>query len=282
MTSKISEKKIKQLKKKSNYIRNQILDMCVGAGTGHVTSSFSCTEILVSLFHGGILKYDPKNPDWEERDRFVLSKGQASVILYPILADAGFFPEKELKGFNQEDGMFGVHLQHDVPGAEITCGSLGHGFGIAAGMALAAKMNKELHMVVTLLGDGECYEGSIWETAMFASYYRLNNLFAIIDRNWMCATEFTEDTVELNPMAEKWKAFGWNVVEIDGHSFEEIFSAFHNFRSKRSTKPLLIIADTTKGKGADILCGKPLWHGIAPAGKDAKLAKSQLCEEEGL
>jgi len=282
MTCKISEKKIKQLTKKANYTRNQILDMCVGAGTGHVTSSFSCTEILVSLFHGGILRYDPKNPDWKERDRFVLSKGQASVILYPILADAGFFPEKELKSFNQEDGMFGVHLQHDVPGAEITCGSLGHGFGIAAGMALAAKMNKELHMVITLLGDGECYEGSIWETAMFASYYRLNNLFAIIDRNWMCATEFTEDTVELNPMAEKWKAFGWNVIEIDGHSFEEIFSAFHNFRSKRSTKPLLIIADTTKGRGADSLCWKPLWHGIAPAGKDAKIAKSQLCEEEGL
>ena len=162
MTCEISEKKIKQLKKKSDYIRNQILDMCVRAGTGHVTSSFSCTEILVALYHGGILRYDPKNPKWEKRDRFILSKGQASVILYPILADAGFFPEKDLKYFNQENGKFGVHLQHSVPGAEITAGSLGHGFGIAAGMALAAKLNKERHMVITLLGDGELYEGSMW------------------------------------------------------------------------------------------------------------------------
>lgn len=282
MTCEISEKKIKQLEKKSNYIRNQILDMCVNAGTGHVTSSFSCTEILVALYDGEILNYNPKNPKWEKRDRFILSKGQASVILYPILADAGFFPVKELNYFVQKNGKFGVHLQHDVPGAEITAGSLGHGFGIAAGMALAAKLNKERHMVVTLLGDGECYEGSIWETAMFASHYRLNNLFAIIDRNWMCATDFTEDVVELNPLDEKWEKFGWNVKNIDGHSFEEILSAFHNFRSKRSTKPTVIIADTTKGKGADCLCWEPFWHGISPKGEDAKRAKKQLCKQEEL
>jgi transketolase len=281
MTCKVSEKKIKQLEKKAYYIRNQILDMCVKAKTGHVTSSFSCTELMVALYHGGILKYNPKNPKWKDRDRFILSKGQASVILYPILADAGFFPEKELKRFNQEDGMFGVHLQHDVPGAEITAGSLGHGFGMAAGLALAAKLNKERYMVVTLLGDGECYEGSMWETAMFASHYRLNNLFAIIDRNWMCATDFTEDTLELNPLDEKFKSFGWNVINIDGHCFEEILGAFHNFRSKRSTRPTVIIADTTKGKGSDCLCWEPLWHGISPLGKDAEKAKKQLCECEG-
>ena len=270
--------KINFLEKKVHYIREQVLDMCVKAKTGHVTSSFSCAEILVALYYGGILRFDPCNPKWESRDRFVVSKGQASVILYPILGDLGFFPKKELDRFNKEDGMFGVHLQYDVPGVEITVGSLGMGFGVAAGMALAAKLNKQRHMIVTLLGDGECYEGSIWETAMFASHNRLNNLFAIVDRNWMCATEFTEDTVELNPLAEKWQTFGWDVIEINGHSFEEILSAFEGYRSKKSTKPLVIIADTIKGKGADCLCWEPLWHGIAPCGKDAYLAKNQVCE----
>jgi transketolase len=256
--------------------------MCVKAGTGHVTSSFSCAELLVGLYYGGILKFDPENPKWEGRDRLIISKGQASVILYPILADLGFFPEKELKHFNQEDGMFGVHLQYDVPGVELTVGSLGMGFGVAAGMALAAKLNKQRHMVVTLLGDGECYEGSIWETAMFAGYNRLNNLFAIVDRNWMCATEFTEDTIELNPLDEKFLSFGWDVLNIDGHSFEEILQAFDGFRSKKSTRPLVIIADTIKGKGSECLCWEPLWHGIAPKDEDAIIAKEQLrsCTEE--
>lgn len=282
--NKVSRTKIEDISKledKANFIRNQVLDMCVKAETGHVTSSFSCAEILVALYYGGILKYDPSNPDWEERDRMVLSKGQASVILYPILADLGFFPKKELDHFNQEDGIFGVHLQYTVPGVELTVGSLGQGFGVAAGMALAAKLNRQLHMVITLLGDGECYEGSMWETAMFASHYRLNNLFAIVDRNWMCATEFTEDTVELNPLDEKFRAFGWDVINIDGHSFEEILAAFNGFRSKKSTRPLLILADTIKGKGSECLCWRPLWHGIAPKGKDADLAKTQLCEQGG-
>jgi len=272
---------INSLEKKANYIRKQVLDMCVNAGTGHVTSSFSCAEILVALYYGGILKYDPRNPDWNKRDRLVLSKGQASVILYPILADLGFFSEKELDHFNQEDGIFGVHLQYDVPGVELTVGSLGQGFGVAAGMALAAKLNRQRHMVVTILGDGELYEGSMWETAMFASHYRLNNLFAIVDRNWMCATEFTEDTVELNPIDEKFLSFGWEVINIDGHSFEEILESFKGFRSKKSTKPLVIIADTIKGKGSECLCWEPLWHGIAPKGTDADTAKSQLSCKEG-
>jgi len=272
------EEKIELLEEKAKYIRNQVLDMCVEAKTGHVTSSFSCAEILVALYYGGILKFDPKNPEWKKRDRLVLSKGQASVILYPILADLGFYPKKELDHFNKKDGIFGVHLQYTVPGVELTVGSLGQGFGVAAGMALAAKLNKQRHMVVTLLGDGELYEGSMWETAMFASHNRLNNLFAIVDRNWMCATEFTEDTVELNPVDEKFRSFGWDVMNINGHSFEEILAAFDGYRSKKSTRPLVIIADTIKGKGSECLCWEPLWHGIAPKGDDAEMAKSQLCK----
>lgn len=267
---------IAELEKKAKYIRNLVLDMCCGAGTGHITSSFSCTELLVALYYSDILHFDPKNPEWKGRDRFILSKGQASVILYPILADLGFFPKDKLKRFNQADGEFGVHLQHDVPGVEITSGSLGHGFGVATGLALGAKMNREHQMVVTLLGDAECYEGSIWEAAMFASHNRLNNLVAVIDRNHLCVTNFTESMLELEPMDKKWESFGWKVARINGHSFQEILDAFYDFRSRKSSKPLVIIADTIKGKGISFMCYDPLWHAVVPKGKQAQDAKNEI------
>ena len=268
--------RIAELEKKANYIRNQTLGMCVKAGTGHVTSSFSCAEILVALYYGDILHYDISNPKWEDRDRFILSKGHASPILYAVLADLGFFSESEIWKFCQANGMFGVHLQNDVPGVEITSGSLGHGLGIAAGMALAAKLDKKHHLVFTLLGDGECYEGSTWESAMFAGHHQLNNLVAIVDRNWLCVTDFTENCVRLNPFDQKWEAFGWEVAVIDGHSFEDIFSALNAVRSRQATSPLVIIANTVKGKGVSFMENKPLWHGIAPKGKEAELAKMEL------
>ncbi len=261
-----------RLKKKSFELRKTMLKMCTRAGTGHVTSSLSSMDILTALYYGGILRYDPANPDWEERDRFVLSKGQASPALYTVLADVGFFDKKELNSFAQRDGMFGVHLQKDVPGVEITSGSLGHGFGIAAGIALAAKMDRKLFMVFTLLGDGECYEGSIWETAMFASHNRLNNLITIVDRNYLCVTDFTENLISLEPMDDKWRSFGWDVVRIDGHSYEEILSSMADIRSRPSTKPLVIIADTVKGHGIESISYNPIWHGIAPKGEEAEKA----------
>jgi transketolase len=272
-------KNINNLKQKAKHIRHEILDMCVRAGTGHVNSSFSATEIMVALFYGGILKFNPKDPKWNGRDRFILSKGQASPILYSILGDLGYFPKKELTKFCKADGIFGVHLQHDVPGAEITSASLGHGFGIAAGIALAAKMNRELFMTVALLGDGELYEGSIWETAMFASHNRLNNLIAIVDRNHMCATDFTENIVALEPIDEKWKSFGWRVMNINGHSFEDIFEALNGFRSRKHVQPLVIIADTTKGKGVEFLSNDPHWHALAPNGEQVAEAKKELDEK---
>lgn len=272
-------KTIPELNKKSKYIRNQILDICAKADAGHVNSSFSCVEILTALYYGDILKFIPNNPEWKDRDRFILSKGHAGILLYAILADLGFFSEKELDQFNRADGIFGVHLQHNVPGVEITTGSLGHGFGVAAGMALAAKMNRELYMTFALLGDGECYEGSIWETAMFASHHRLNNLIAIVDRNHLGVTDFTEDIVALEPMDEKWKSFGWRTININGHSFEEILNALSGFRSRKHAKPLVIIADTTKGKGVSFLSDIPLQHGSIPKGQHLIDAKNQLNDD---
>lgn len=274
---------VKKLKKKSYNIRQTVLDMCIKAGTGHVTSSMSCIDILVALHYGNIMRLDPANPEWTERDRFILSKGQASPALYAILADMGFYPEELLDGFAQKGGAFGVHLQQNVPGVEITSGSLGQGFGLAAGLALGAKMNRELHLVVTLLGDGECYEGSIWETAMFASHNRLNNLVAVLDRNYLCVTDFTENLIELEPFDEKWRAFGWEVKRVDGHDFNALLDALSGLRSRRSSKPLIIIADTTKGEGMESMANIPLWHGSAPTGDFADNCKSELerryCDE---
>lgn len=268
------------LEKKAYRIRRQVLDMCIKAGTGHVTSSFSCTEILVALYHGGLLRYDVDNPNWAERDRFILSKGQASPVLYVILADAGFFPEDRLDKFCRSDGPFGVHLQCDVPGVEITAGSLGLGFGIAAGMALAARMDDRDHRVFALIGDGECYEGSMWEAAMFAGHHRLSNLITIMDRNWLCVTDFTENCVRLDPLDKKWEAFGWEVISINGHSFEEIKSAVSYAGSPNLNKPLLIIADTVKGKGVSFMENVPLWHGLAPKDSDAERAMAELVLKE--
>lgn len=271
--------KISELENKANYMRNQVLDMCIRAGTGHVTSSFSCTEILVALYYGGILRYDVSNPKWEDRDRFILSKGQASPLLYAILADLGFFPESEIWKFCQADGIFGVHLQNDVPGVEITAGSLGCGLGIAAGIALAAKMNREDYFTFVLLGDGECYEGSVWESAMFAGHYELNNLIAIVDRNWLCATDFTENIIRLAPLDEKWKSFGWKVVTVNGHSFEDILQPLDRFRSKQLNVPLVIIANTVKGKGVSFMENELFWHSVAPKGKQAEIAKIELTKK---
>lgn len=265
-----------KLKKKSFKIRKMVLEMCIKSGTGHLTSSLSCIEILAVLYYGKILKFNPKKPAWEGRDRFILSKGQASPALYVVLGDLGYFNKKELNKFAQKDGKFGVHLQNSVPGVELTVGSLGQGFGVGAGLALAAKMNRKTNLVFTLLGDGECYEGSIWETAMFAAHNNLNNLIAIIDRNYLCVTDFTEHLVKLEPMGDKWSSFGWEVIRIDGHSTEEVWGALDFAKSRKSDKPLVIIADTVKGRGIKCLTNNPLWHGMAPRGKDIQLCRREL------
>lgn len=269
-------KNIAFLENKAHELRQKVLEACIRAKTGHVTSSMSCAEILAVLFHGGVLRYDPKRPDWPDRDRFILSKGQASPMLYATLADAGYFDEAQLKLFAQKDGPFGVHLQHTVPGAEITCGSLGQGFGFAAGLALAAKMDLKNHLVFALLGDGECHEGSIWETAMFAAHHRLNNLVAILDRNYQCTLDFTENFLGLEPVDQKWAAFGWHVIRVEGQSVAQLLDAFHGLRSRRHPQPTFIIADTTKGAGIDFMSCVPLWHGTAPAGDEAKQAVAEL------
>lgn len=267
---------IDELQKKAKWVRQEILEMCARAEGGHVASSLSCAEILVALYNG-VLRFDPKNPSWCERDRFILSKGHAAPALFCVLADSGFFPADELNKFCR-GGMLGSHPDTKVPGIEAVTGSLGYGLGISTGLALAAKMDRKLYMTVVLLSDGECYEGSTWEAAMFASHHQLNNLVAIVDRNMLCATDFTENALRLNPLGEKWRTFGWEVVTIDGHSFKEIFPTFKDFRSYRLSKPLMIIANTTKGKGVSFLENNPLAHTLIPKGEQLEQAREELDE----
>ena len=273
--------KINLLESKAHQLRKDMFEMCVNAGHGHISSGLSCTDILTSLFYGGHLKHLPEHPKGEKRNINFVSKGHCAVILYTILADRGYFEKNELNNFSQRQGKFSLHLQKDVPGAEISAGSLGHGFGIAVGSALTAKLNRELHLTYTLIGDGEVYEGSIWEAAMFAAHHKLNNLVAILDRNYQCTLDFTETLLKLEPLGDKWESFGWRVKRIDGHNFNEIEEAFADIRRRPTDKPTVIIADTIKGKGIDYLSHKPLCHGRTPKKQEEiDICRKQLEEAE--
>lgn len=274
--------KLDTLDEASFRIRKSVLETCLRAGAGHLTSSLSCIDILVALYHGGVLRFDPRDPRWEKRDRFIMSKGQASPALYAVLADLGFFDPRDLELFAREGGRMGLHLQGDVPGVEITSGSLGHGLGIAAGLALGARMNAREHRVYVLLGDGECDEGSIWEAAMFAAHHRLANLTAIVDRNGLCVTDFTEKIVALEPLAEKWQAFGWETLRVNGHSHRELAGALAGrARGGESSRPLVVIADTVKGEGIACITNIPLWHGQVPSGEMADHCRAELAKRYG-
>jgi transketolase len=264
------------LKKKSRWVRRQILEMIVAANKGHIGGALSCTDILVTLFYGGILRFDPDNPGWEERDRFILSKGHSSVALYAVLADLGFFPISELISFCQKGTFLGGHPDRNIPGFEADTGSLGHGLAIGSGLALAGKMDKKNYMTAVLLGDGECQEGSVWEAAMFAAHHKLNNLVAVVDRNRQGVTDFIEDSVTLEPFAKKWQGFNWEVREVNGHSFEELLGAFKDSHSRKSAKPLVIIANTIKGKGVSFMEGKLDWHHSVPTSEELKIARQEL------
>lgn len=264
------------LEKKAKKIRRMILEMIVGAGKGHIGGALSCTDILTTLFYGPILRFDPKNPSWADRDRFILSKGHSCAALYSVLADLGFFPQDELASACRNGSMLGGHPDRNIPGVETDTGSLGHGLGIGSGLALSAKMDGKDFRTVVLMGDGECYEGSVWEAAQFSGNHRLDNLIAIVDRNRQCVNDFTEEINRLDPMADKWRAFGWDTVTINGHSCGELLHELRDFRNRRSQKPLAIVAETVKGKGISFMEGKIQWHHGVPSPKELEIARREL------
>lgn len=256
-------------------IRYLVIEMTGRAGSGHPGGSLSCTDIITALYFSK-LKVDPKNPSDPDRDRFILSKGHACPAFYAALALKGFFPVKELKTLREINSRLQGHPKMDLEiGIEVSTGSLGHGFSQSIGFALAGKIDKKDYKVYTLLGDGECDEGSVWEGAMFASKYKLDNLIAIIDKNKIQLDGPTDEIMPLEPLADKWKAFNWNVLEIDGHDFEQIFSALEKAENTKG-KPTIIIANTTKGKGVSFMEGKSEWHGKAAKGEQLEKALGEL------
>ncbi len=254
------EKMIKSLEEKSYEMREAIINLTSIAGSGHLGGGLSIIELLVVLYYHA-LRYDPKNPKWPQRDRFILSKGHGCIALCPVLADCGYFPADKLETFNQLDSPFGMHPDcNKIPGVEISTGSLGHGLSIAVGVALSARIDKASHRVYCLMGDGELDEGTIWEAAMSASHYKLGNLIGIVDRNMLSLDGFTEDIMALEPLAKKWESFGWQVREVDGHDIPSLVDTFDNLPPPESEKPTVIIARTVKGKGVSFMENTISWH----------------------
>ena len=263
-----------ELKIKATEIRMRLLELIYEAKAGHIGGSLSNTDILTTLYYH-TMKHDPKNPKMANRDRFIASKGHAVESLWCILADCGYFPKEELHTFNQFGTRLIGHPNNKVPGIEMNTGALGHGLAVSVGMALAAKRTNDDYKVFCLMGDGEQAEGSIWEAAMAGAHYQLDNLVAIIDRNKLQISGSTEEVMGLNPLDEKWKAFGWNVIEIDGNSIDELVEVFESVPSIIN-KPTLILANTIKGKGIKEAENNVKWHHYVPTEEQYTKAKEQL------
>ena len=265
---------VEDLKSLAKNLRKTILQTIHKAQSGHPGGSLSELEILVTLYYR-ILLHDPSNPSWNKRDRFILSKGHASPGLYAVLAEQEYFDKKELKSFRQINSILQGHTNITTPGIEMSAGSLGQGLSFAVGMAIAGKIDNLDYRVYVLLGDGECDEGQIWEGAMSAAHYSLDNLTAIVDRNRIQNDRFTDEVMKLEPLAAKWEAFGWHSLEVDGHSIEDLTEAFHRAKNIKH-KPTVIIAHTIKGKGVSFMENNPAFHGKAPSDDQLKKALEEL------
>lgn len=271
----LHDHKIKLLEEKAIKIREDIIKMLVSAGSGHSAGSLGMVDVFTALyFHA--LNHDPKKPNWPERDRVVLSCGHIAPVLYAVLANAGYFPISELKTLRKIGSRLQGHPHRKVlPGIETTSGPLGSGLSQAIGMGLAANLNHEKHHIYCIMSDGEQQEGNVWEAVMFAGKHRLHNVIAIMDRNNIQIDGLTENVMPLEPLAKKYEAFNWNVIQIDGHNFEQIVFAIAEARAI-AEKPTIIIAHTIPGKGVSFMEGDYLWHGKPPKPEEAKKALQEL------
>jgi transketolase len=268
---------VEQLTETARLLRKYILEMTTAAGSGHPSSSFSCTEIVTALYFGGILRYDPKNPKWSDRDRFIMSKGHACPAQYAAMAEAGYFPVDWLPTLRQLGSPLEGHPNaRKLPGIEASTGSLGQGLSIGLGMALAAKLDAAGWRTWVVVGDGEIDEGQVWEAGLAAAKYRVDNLVLIVDANTAQQTGYTRDILPTEPKADKWRAFGWEVQEIDGHKFEEVLPALEKAGRGGSGKPQAIIARTLKGKGVSFIEKDYGYHGKALTQDELRRALEEL------
>lgn len=269
------EELIRTLEEHADQLRRDVLVMLAEAGSGHPGGSLSSTEIIAALFFAK-LRFDPRNPRWPERDRFILSKGHAAPVLYAALARCGYFPLEDLSRLRK----LGSHLQGHpdqtmTPGVEVSTGSLGNGFSFAQGVALAGKLDGASYHVYALLGDGELDEGQVWEAALFAAHHKLDNLTAIVDANGIQNDTFVQDILVTEPIVDKWRAFGWHVLEIDGHDVGAILDALDTATATVG-QPTAIICRTVKGKGVSFMENNPEYHGKAPTKQELEAALAEL------
>lgn len=272
---------VKELEAKANKLRQHIIQMTCAAASGHPGGSLSAADIVAVLyFHQ--LRHKPQEPNWADRDRFVMSKGHAAPVLYAALAESGYFPVDYLKTLRRVGSALQGHIDMlSLPGIEMSTGSLGQGLSTANGMALAARLDKKAWRVYCLLGDGECQEGQVWEAVMTAAHYKLDNLTAIVDHNKFQIDGCLADIKNLAPLADRWKAFGWNVITCDGHQVPALIAALDQAGQAKG-KPTVIIANTIKGKGVSFMEANPLdYHGKAPSPDEEKKALGELCRLPG-
>ena len=272
-SSLFGEEQIQSLELTSKNLRRRILKVASGKG-GHIGGSFSALDIILTLYKN-ILNIDLENPKWEERDRFILSKGHCSLALYAVLEEIGFLEPGELDNYTLKGSRLAGHTEHfEIPAIEMTTGSLGHGISCAAGMALAAKISGKNWKVFCVVGDGECNEGSVWETLLFTAHQNLKNLVIIVDNNKMESLDLTKNILSIEPLAEKFASFNFEVREIDGHNFEEIFVALTT--QPKYEKPVIVVANTVKGKGVSFMENTPMWHYRAPSDSELINALAEL------
>ena len=265
-----------KLSQNANILRARIIENSSKTGTPHLGSCLSCVDILVALYFK-VLKLDPTNPQWSERDRFILSKGHGAPALFQVLAMRGFYPEAWLEQYGQDGSVFAEHppTPSHLAGIEAATGSLGHGLPMGLGMALAGRIQNRAYRVYVVLGDGECNEGTIWEAALLAAAQKVANLCVVIDFNKWQATDRSEEVMALNPLADKWRAFGWNAIEIDGNNLESLLTAFDKAQHELQ-KPTAIIAHTVKGKGVSFMQNDNNWHYRIPTAEEVIKAKIEL------
>lgn len=276
-----------RLEKIARELRKEIITMVYNAQSGHPGGSLSAIDILTVLYFGGVLRYNPSNPDKEDRDRFILSKGHASPALYSVLSYAGYFPREELSTYRKTKGFAldgysrlqghpaWQHNKHGAPGVEASTGSLGQGLSVGIGQALSLKLWGKDSRVYVMLGDGEVQEGMVWEAVMFAGHHRVDNLCAILDNNNLQIDGDVREIVNIHPLREKFEAFGWHVVDIDGHDHKQTYDAFMEAKATKG-KPTVIIARTVKGKGVSFMENNFKWHGVAPSREDYERALAEL------
>ena len=270
----MEKSKLQALAVNATKARLYAVQMVHDAASGHPGGSLSCLDVLTTLYFD-IMKVDPKNPQDPDRDRFVMSKGHCSPAMYPVLALRGFFPVEDLKMFRRIDGHMSGHVEMHVPGVDMSTGSLGQGISTAVGMALGGKLNKKDYRVYAILGDGELAEGQVWEAMMSAAKYKLDNLCACVDVNGLQIDGRTADVMPTEPLDKKFEAFGWHVIKIDGHDYEQIENAYKEAAETKG-QPTMILAKTIKGKGVCFMEDDAGWHGKAPNDEQFAQAKAEL------